>query len=397
MLILAGSLSRTAFDLRFLLLSQRGALADEAEALGVPVHVLGLGREACRSFSRACLLGAMRAMRAYVDLTRDVDVVDAWLVPAYTFAGLARPLARTPVVLAGRRSSPDVARTRTWYRDAAERSAMRRVDGVVANSQAAADAAVREECVDPRRVHVIRNAVVPVERDEAERLRLRRAWGFSLEDVVIGCVGAYKPGKGQELLLEAATRLRARHPNLRYVFVGEGPLRSRLEDAIRERGLGSAVVLHGGERDARHVYAAFDVAVQASDSEGLPNAVLEAAAAGLPIVATAVGGTREILPGEESGVLVPKRDPAGLAAAIGLLAGDPALRRRLGVAACDRAREFSPERLAFETGSLYLRLAGRPEVLEGSSAGVGATDPAGEATLPGADAAFRARARTSSV
>lgn len=360
MLILAAALPRATFDLRFLVLSEPGHLAAEAEALGVPVHVLGLRRETCREFTPRCLVDAGRAVRAYRRLTRDVDIVDAWLVPAYTFAGMVQPLARVPVLVAGRRSSIDVNRTRTWYREALGRFAMRGVDAVVANSQAAADEAIAIERIDPARVHVIRNAVIPVETTDAERRSLRRAWGFSPQDVVVGCVGNYKPGKGQQLLLEVASDLRERHPRLRYCFVGDGPLREWLEGEIRRRGLDAVVALHSGERDARHVYDAFDIAVQASDSEGLPNAVLEAAAAGLPIVATAVGGTAEILTGGVDGLLVPKGDGQGLVEAIGQLAEDHESRRRLGLAARARAQEFSPARLAEQTGAIYLRLAGRP-------------------------------------
>ena len=192
---------------------------------------------------------------------------------------------------------------------------------------------------------------------DAERLGLRAAWGFVQNDVVVGCVGNYKPGKGHRELLEVATDLRERFPRLRWCFVGDGPLRTWLQDEVSRRGLDAVIVLHSGERDARHLYGAFDIAVQASDSEGLPNAVLEAAAAGLPIVATAVGGTQEILAGGVDGLLVPGGDRAALLEALARLAEDPEQRRRLGLAARTRAGAFSPARLAEETGALYLRLA----------------------------------------
>jgi glycosyltransferase involved in cell wall biosynthesis len=357
MLILAATLPRDTFELRFLLLSERGDLAAEAEALGMPVHVLGLRRETCRGLTPRCLGDAAGAVRAYRRLTRDVDVVDAWLVPAYTFAGIVQPLARVPVLVAGRRSTIDVNRTRTWYREAAGRFAMSAVDAVVANSQAAANDAIAIERIDQARVHVIRNAVVPVETTDAERLELRQVWGFTPHDMVVGCVGNYKPGKGQQLLLEVASDLHERCPRLRWCFVGDGPLRGWLQDDIHRRRLDTIVTLHSGERDARHVYGAFDIAVQASDSEGLPNAVLEAAAASLPIVATSVGGTPEILTGGVDGLLVPKDDRRRLVEAVGELAEDHELRCRLGLAARARANEFSPARLAEQTGALYLRLA----------------------------------------
>lgn len=362
MLILASTLPRSVFDLRFLLLAQRGDLASEAETLGIPVHLLGLDREACATpgLTARCAISVARALRRYRRLTRDVDIVDSWLVPAFTFAGVAQPFARVPVLLAGRRSLHDTHRTRTWYRDTAARLVTRQMSAIVANSEAAAIEAVSLEGIDPGRVHVIRNAVVLLPRQERVRLELRRVWGFSHDQIVAGCVANYRPGKGHDVLLDVAERLRDRCPELRWAFVGNGPLRTWLEGQIRTRNLDSHVVLHSGERDARHVYAAFDIAVQASDTEGLPNAVLEAAASALPIVATDVGGTNEILTSEAHGILVRRGDREGLAEAIARLMADPNLRGRLGLAAERRARDFSPAKLAEETGELYLRLAAHP-------------------------------------
>jgi glycosyltransferase involved in cell wall biosynthesis len=356
MLLLAEGLPKDQFDVRFLLLSDPGQLAAEARALGLPVHVLGLSRETCRGFGWRCLRNAAVALRAYRRLTRDVDIVDAWLVPAYTFAGLVRPLASIPVLVAGRRNAFDVTRTRTWYREVAGKLAMRAVDAVVANSQAGADDAVRIEGIDPRRVHVIRNAVTPVAMSDADRLERRSAWGFSASDLVVGCVGNFKPGKGHSMLLDAAASLHGDLPGLRWCFVGDGPLRPELERTIRARGLARVVTLHSGERDARSLYGAFDIAVQASDSEGLPNAVLEAAVTGLPIVATAVGGTGEIVTDGVDGLLVHQSDTSALTMAVRRMADDADLRRRLGDAARVRAQDFSPSKLVEETGALYLRL-----------------------------------------
>ena len=120
------------------------------------------------------------------------------------------------------------------------------------------------------------------------------------------------------------------------------------------------MVLNGRAADARALYQAFDIYVQASESEGLPNAVLEAAACGLPIVATAVGGTVEILTTDVDGVLVPKGDRDRLAAAIAEVAGEPALRARLGRAARARADDFAPAALAASTAAVYRGLVDGP-------------------------------------
>lgn len=356
MLYLASALPREMFDLRFVLLSERGPLAAEAESLGIPVHLLGLSRESCRGLRPQCLGTAIGALRRYRDLSRDVQIVDAWTVPAYTFAGLARPIAGVPVVIAGRRSLANVVRTRTRVREAARSLAMRRIDAVVANSQVAATEAITLEGLDPSRVHVIRNAVIPIVIPDAERDRLRGTWGFTGEDLVVGCVATLREGKGHDLLLDVAMDLRDRYPQLRYVFTGSGPAAGWIHEQIQLRGLGGIVVIHSGEPDARRIYGAFDIVAQASETEGLPNAVLEGAAAGRPIVATSVGGTAEILTSERDGLLVHKGDRAGMATSLGRLALDPVLRQLLGKAAADRARDFSVERLVAQTSSLYLRL-----------------------------------------
>ena len=168
MFYLARHLPRPEFQVRFILMSGRGQLALEAEAAGIAVHVLGIDPEHCRGQSTRCFLQLARALRSYRGLTSDVDIVDAWLVPSYTFAGLAKPADQS--ARAHRRSTVDhrcFARTRNRLRDAAGRIAMRSVDAVVANSRAAARQAVDDEGIDASRVHVIHNAVeVP---DPSER------------------------------------------------------------------------------------------------------------------------------------------------------------------------------------------------------------------------------------
>jgi glycosyltransferase involved in cell wall biosynthesis len=356
MLILATAMARSDVELRFVVLAEPGPLADEARAHGLPVHELGLSTSGCRRPGPRCLFGLLRAAGRYRRFTRDVDVVDAWLVPALTVAGLLRPISGARALVAGRRSQASVARPRSRVRRWAAAVAIRQADAIVVNSQAAAMDLVGEDRVDPRRVHVIRNAVLPVAPDPAARDRARTAWGVGPEHLVVGCVANHHPGKGLPELVEAAAVLS--HPGrmLRFVIVGDGPQRAELERSINTRGLDGVVILDLDAGDARPRYAGFDIAVQASESEGLPNAILEAAAAGLPIVATAVGGTPEVIEDGRTGLLVEPRDPLALAAAIDRLAEDPGARRRLGEAAAVRARDFSPEALAEATVRLYRSL-----------------------------------------
>ena len=222
MLYLAAGLPKQEFDVRFLLMSERGPMADEADLLGVPIRMLGLSRDRCSGVRPACLKAFATGLRRYRSLVQGIDIVDAWTVPAYTFAGLVRPLADVPVVLAGRRSLPDVSRTRKWYREIARDIAMRRVDAVVSNSGAAAEAAAAVEGLDRSRIHVIPNAVVLPEHDALDRDAARRSFGLDDADVAIACVASLREGKGHDLLLDLARQLKLTHPRARFLFVGDG-------------------------------------------------------------------------------------------------------------------------------------------------------------------------------
>jgi glycosyltransferase involved in cell wall biosynthesis len=150
---------------------------------------------------------------------------------------------------------------------------------------------------------------------------------------------------------------------LHVVLIGDGPRQDEVRGLIGRLGLDGHVTVDPGRSDARATYAAMDIVVQASDTEGLPNAVLEAAAAGRPIVATAVGGTVEILTDEADALLVPRRDRAALGTAILRLADDADLRARLAAAASRRAEAFSVARLVEQTALMYrsmLDAAGGP-------------------------------------
>ena len=264
------------------------------------------------------------------------------------------------MLLGGRRSLGDVYATKSRVRRLLATVAARRMTVIVANSRIAAGEARQRDGIGAERIRVIPNAVLPASGHTERRASARAGWRFDDSQVVVGCVGNYKPGKGLLSLLTVADQLRQERPELRYVLVGEGPLRSDLEDGIERLALHDIVVLHGRDADARSLYGSFDIYVQASDSEGLPNVILEAAASGLPIVATAVGGTSEILTSNVDGILVSRRAMSMASRRpISELAADPGLRDRLGRAALARSADYAPARLAESTAALYRGLLGR--------------------------------------
>jgi len=354
MVQLAERLPRDRFALEFILLSGRGPLADRAERSGVPVTVLHWRRGRSVTDRLPDLWRLVQMLRR-----GHYDIVDAWLFHAYAITSLTRPVTRIPVLIAGRRSLSHHKHRFGRAERLLDRIARRSVDAIVANSAAVRTEVARYEGIDPGRIRIIHNGVdIPAPLPPAARAALRAAWGVGPDDVLVGCVGNYKSGKGHEMLIRAIASALPTTPGLRLILVGEGPRRAELQRLVDELGIHDAVRLHGAEPDARDIIGAFDIVAQASESEGLPNAVLEAAAAGLAIVATDAGGTAEILDQGRTGILVPIDDETAMADAIGRLAADPDLRLELGESARSFVESaFGLDRFVAETASLYEELA----------------------------------------
>ena len=191
---------------------------------------------------------------------------------------------------------------------------------------------------------------------------LRAELGIPAGALAIGIVARLVEVKDHASLLTAIATLRTRHPSVRLVLIGDGPCQEPLRAQATRLGIADAVTF-AGERvgHTNNIHQLFDVSVLCSLSEGFPNALVEAMAAGVPVVATAVGGNVDAVVDGVTGFLVPSRSPAQLASALAQLAEDRALRQRMGAAGRERARrEFSEERVLASLESLYERLVRRP-------------------------------------
>jgi glycosyltransferase involved in cell wall biosynthesis len=331
-LALAERLPRDLFRVDFLCLGGEGPYDERARAAGL--EVIHLGRRAAAAESVIAI--QRRRIDAVVGYLRTVrgryDIVDAWLYPNDIEVALGRLVTRTPVVMTGRRNMQAHERFGRLGR-LVDRVVDGRTDAVVANSRAVADYAIRVHGVDPRRIHVIHNGVERIPPMAAEhRDSIRARWGVPSDGLVVGCVGRFHPIKGHDLLLEAFAAADPRAVGAHLVLVGDGDRRPALEQQARDLGIADRVHLPGAEADPRGVYGAMDIAAQASRSEGMPNALLEAGAAGLPIVATAVGGTTDIIPSDATGIVVPAGDVAAIAGGLRRLLEDGTLRDRMGAA-----------------------------------------------------------------
>jgi glycosyltransferase involved in cell wall biosynthesis len=357
MIALAERLPKDEFETTFLLFRETGALLERARASGSTV--VGVAADVS-SVDRGQAYRAMRGVRFAMGLASTLrrirlDIVDAWLFHAYVAAGLTRPVTRIPALVAGRRSLPDSKGARTPFDGLLMRAASRSADVIVANSEAVRRASIEIDSDDRRKLQVIRNGVeIPPPMAPDERSRIRAGWGLGEQDVVVASVANYKPRKGLEELIDAVAELMRDGLRPALVLIGEGSSRASLLDRARQLGVAERVRLVGYDSRPEWTIAAADIAVHASESEGLPNAVLEAAAAGRPIVATDVGGTPEIIADGLTGLLVSPGQAQALSGAVATLIRDLDLRQRLGAAAQVRmATEFSMDRMVAGFARLY--------------------------------------------
>ena len=358
MLSLAERLPKDRFAVDFLTLVGAGLYDDRARAGGARVRSLGrlvppdapIATKTISRISKTWAYAGIASRARY-------DIVDAWLYPTDVLAALTRPLTRTPVVIAGQRNIDPQDQFGPLEKMVTS-VARRMIDVVVANSSAAATHAATHG-VPRDRIRVIRNGVmIPHVPSAGERTARRTELGASADQVVIGCVANYRDVKRLDVLLDAVAPLIREGLPIRVELIGEGPMRPDLERHVRDDGIASQVCFHGLLSSPEPFYAAFDIAVQSSEREGLPNVLLEAGAAGRAVVATAAGGTSEIVIDGETGLVVPVGDTAALGTALRRLVLDTDLRVRFGMAARDHIeRTFGMDRFVSEFATLYESLA----------------------------------------
>jgi len=236
----------------------------------------------------------------------------------------------------------------------------RQVDCFICASEAIRQMLVGDGVPSARTVTV--HEGIDIERVErAEPANLHADFWLPHQAPIVGNVAALVPHKGQRHLIDAAKIVVQQVPDARFVIAGEGELRPALERQIKDYHLEKHVRLAGFRPDVLSVHKAFDIFVMSSVSEGLGTSLLDAMAAGKPIVGTRTGGIPEVVANDETGLLVPPRDHEALAEAIIRLLNDAELRRGMGEAGRARARAlFSAERMVQNTLNTYQRVALHP-------------------------------------
>jgi glycosyltransferase involved in cell wall biosynthesis len=358
---LARSLDPARFDLRLACFRRWGQFLPELEARGYPITEYRIRR----LYAPATLRQQFRLGR---HVRGRVDIVHAYNFYANVFAVPAARLAGVPVVLASVR---DTGVYLTPAKKRVQRAVCRLADRVLVNAQAVRAWLVAEG-FPAGKIVVIPNGI------DLERFRgrprdpaLRSALGIPEDALLVAVLSRLDRLKGLEVFIQAAAEVARRVPRARFLVAGdrvlvrdgeavtESAYRDGLAESARRLGLAGRIVFTGFRLDVPELLAESAVSVLPSLSEGLSNTVLESMAAGVPVVATAVGGTPEAIEDGVSGLLVPARDPKALAAAIAALLANPERARALGEAGRRRVAErFSLDVMVRRTERLYEGLLG---------------------------------------
>jgi glycosyltransferase involved in cell wall biosynthesis len=274
---------------------------------------------------------------------RAIDIVHTYMPKATIFAVLASLGSGARVVLTSRRNLG------YWYTGrllALFRVLNRLTTRVVANSEGARIVAVRSEGLPPDRVDVIHNGVDMARFDRAADRELAARLGIPATAHVVGIVANFRPVKNLPMFLRAASLVARRVPDACFLLVGRGQQRAALQELAASLGIADRVIITDDQGDVAAFYPLFHVACLTSRSEGFSNAILEYMAAGLPVIATDVGGIGEAVVDGVTGLLVPSDDEKAFAEAIVGLLLEPERRAAMG----RRGRERCAER--FEIGKV---------------------------------------------
>jgi glycosyltransferase involved in cell wall biosynthesis len=317
-----------------------GAVAHEIRRLGIEVFDVRMHRRAD--------LAALLRLYHHIRQSRPT-ILHTHLFHANLPGRVLGRLAGVPIIVCTEHSMA----TESEWRYRLDRWTIGLIDRVTTVSVNVRDFYISHVGLPADKLVVIYNGVELPQAPLASRQEARAALGLPLDEPVIGAVSRLDPLKGIDVLLRAMPLL----GDCDAIVVGDGPEQARLEALAASLNVTSRVHWAGYRPDVPGVLPALDIFVQPSRYEGLPTTILEAMAAGLSVVATAVGGTPEVVVDGVTGLLVPPRDPTALAHAIAVLLRDPNLRRTMGRAGRERvAQHFSVECMVEQTERLYTQL-----------------------------------------
>jgi glycosyltransferase involved in cell wall biosynthesis len=351
-------LDRSRFRADVLVHHKVGEFLPVVRSLGYEPQEFSLHGSLIRPGTLLTVQGIVRRMRR-----TDTQLVHCHDFYSNIIGSMAARAAGLPYIISRR----DMGAWLDWKRKMLLRAATMAAPRVLTNAYAVRDQLINEEGIPPEKIVVIHNGLDLAKFDaEAAKPLTEPIPALDRAGPIITMVGNMKHAvKGHgELIMAAAAVLRVM-PECRFLLIGDGELRATLEQQSRELGIAHALIFAGRRTDIPALLTRSHIAVCASHSEGLSNAIMESMAARLPVVATGVGGNVELVRDGRTGFIVRKQDPTGLAQRLLEVARDLKRARQMGVAGRRRIEEeFSVEQLSQRTAALYEEMLGLKRELQ---------------------------------
>jgi glycosyltransferase involved in cell wall biosynthesis len=346
LVMLAAGLPRDAFEVHVCALSRGGPLEEDLRAASIPVTVLG------KRWKYDPI--AWWQLRQHISALQP-DLVQTWMFTANAYGRTAARSAGVKHIVASERC---VDSWKSWHHLAIDRRLARYTDAILVNSQGV-EAFYREHGIPSQKLRVIENGIGPPPASDVTHDQLCDELGIPRGSHLIGAVGRLWHQKRVKDLIWAADLLKVIRPDAHLLILGDGPQRENLERFRDACLIEDKVHFLGQRNDVMRMMPHFALLWLASSYEGLPNVVMEAMASGVPVIATDIPGTRDLVTPGESGFLVPIGDRAGLARFAHKILENPALRQRLGEAGRQRIlADFSIESMIAKHVALYRELLG---------------------------------------
>jgi glycosyltransferase involved in cell wall biosynthesis len=321
---------KSRFNVSLISLRQKDLSADTLEEFGIDVTYMARHKFDPATFP--ALLKVLREKRA--------DIVHLHGYGATTFGRMCAWRMGIPAILHEHANLGDTP----WFQKVADRILAPHTDLAIAVSESTGEFTTRARLMPAERTKVVYLGAPLDEfarpRSEAEIAAARQAMGIAPGTAAIGTITRLMPSKGNQYLVEAAPKILARDPAVRFFVVGEGELQSQLEAQAKALGLGDRFVFSGFTRDVAAALSAFDIVVFPSLWEGTPLTVFEALAMGKPIVATDADGLLDVLTDRKDALIVPKADAGKLADAVSYLIEKPHVAAGLGAEAQKTGRRY---------------------------------------------------------
>lgn len=292
-----------------------------------------------------------------INLLKEIrpHIVHCYMFTANFYGRLASIVTRTPIIIASKRNAEEVGKDKTSFRMLIDKLLAKYSDGIICNSNSSAINLIKKYGFDRNKIFVVQNGIRKIEIEELSNLYKK----VKHINTVVGTIGSLTPRKNQKLFLDMARQIleKTKNSNITFNIIGEGELREILENDSKISGIESNVKFLGERNDIYNLLMQTDVFVMTSLYEGMPNTIMEAMMAGLPVVASNIGGNNELVVHGKTGFLCDVNDAQAFAKYVLLLIKDKKLSKRMGESGRQRIiREFGIDMMVKKTEEIYQKL-----------------------------------------